>query len=285
MILDDFDSRPGSATSLLRTIIGACLRDLGGAITIGAIIRLMEGLGVAESQARTAVSRVKGKGLLLPGYSLNPDALPMLESGDRRIFTSRQMADGDEWCLISFSIPEHLRSERHQLRRRLSWIGCGTVATGLWICPAFLSDEVDQILGDLGLRRYATLFTATALFTAAAPRFVLGTPQPFGSLADAAASWWDLARLDAMHRRFLAATAPLTALEPTGATAFSAWIHTLDEWRVIPYLDPGLPPTALPVNWPGVASLARFRHLIDRFAGGGLAFASSSAEFAVSPRR
>lgn len=285
MILDDFDSRPGSATSLLRTIIGACLRDLGGEITIGGIIRLMEGVGVAESQARTAVSRVKRKGLLLPGYSLNPDALPMLESGDRRIFTSRQMGDGDAWCLISFSIPENLRSERHQLRRRLSWIGCGTVATGLWISPAFLADEVEQILGDLGLSGFATLFTAAALFTATAPRFTAGAPQPFGSLADATASWWDLARLGAMHRRFLAATDPLLALEPTGATAFSAWIHTLDEWRVIPYLDPGLPPGALPANWPGVASLARFRLLIDRFAGGGLAFASSSAELAVSPRR
>jgi phenylacetic acid degradation operon negative regulatory protein len=293
MILDDFDSRPGSATSLLRTIVGACLRELGGRASIAALIRLLGAVGVSESHARTAVLRVSRKGLLRSGgnadYVLNPGAVPMLKNGDRRIFTFRQMGDGDPWCLISFSIPEALRAERHQLRRQLTWIGCGTVSSALWICPGFLRGEVEGILDELGLRRYATLFETA-------------TPQPAGSLADAVAEWWDLPALEALHRGFLEATggfagseptpvgasmsdvlgptsaAPETAVAEPGVAAFAAWIRTLDEWRVIPYLDPGLPPSALPADWPGFASVARFTELMARFSDAGLKFARSVAD-------
>jgi len=293
MILDDFDSRPGSATSLLRTIVGACLRELGGRVSIAALIRLLGTVGVSEPHARTAVLRVSRKGLLLPGgnadYVLNRGAVPMLENGDRRIFTFRQMGDGDPWCLISFSIPEAHRAERHQLRRQLTWIGCGTVSSALWICPGFLMGEIEGILDELGLRRYATLFETA-------------TPQPAGSLADAVAEWWDLPALEALHRGFLEATAGFAGSEPTpmgapvsdvlgptsaaasetavaepGAAAFAAWIRTLDEWRVIPYLDPGLPPSALPADWPGFASVSRFTELMARFSDAGREFAKSVA--------
>jgi phenylacetic acid degradation operon negative regulatory protein len=43
--------------------------------------------------------------------------------------------------------------------------------------------------------------------------------------------------------------------------AFAAWIRALDEWRVIPYRDPGLPASALPDDWPGAASAALFARL------------------------
>ncbi len=264
MILDDFDSRPGSATSLLRTIVGSYLRELGGRASVAHLIRLLGALGVSEAHARTAVLRVSRKGLLRSngnaGYALNPDAIPMLENGDRRIFTFRQMSDGDPWCLVSFSIPEALRAERHQLRRQLSWIGCGTVSPALWICPGFLTDEVEGVFAELGLRRFATLFETAK-------------PRPAGTLTDAVATWWDLAALESLHRGFLEATAGFAELEPTGSTAFAAWIRTLDEWRLIPYLDPGLPPSVLPADWSGFASVARFAQLSARFADAGRSFA------------
>lgn len=266
-ILDDFDSRPASATSLLRTIVGACVRDLGGEVTVARLILLLGAVGVPEPQARTAVLRVKRKGVLLPavvdgqaGYRVSPAALPMLTSGDRRIFSFRQMGDDDPWCLVSYTIPESLRAERHQLRRRLAWIGCGTVATGLWICPAFLADEADGILTDLGLRPFATMF-------------ITSLPLPADGIADAARRWWDLPRLEALHRDFLNATARFESVDPAGSSGFSAWIHTLDQYRIIPYLDPGLPPAALPADWPGAESVQRFERLILRFATPALRFA------------
>ncbi|WP_168626084.1 PaaX family transcriptional regulator C-terminal domain-containing protein [Cryobacterium sp. BB307] len=266
MILDDFDSRAGSATSLLRTIVGAFLRELGGSIRASDLVRLLDAAGVAGPAARTAISRVKEKGLLLadggaaPGYRLNPDAVPMLERGDRRIFNYRQQGERDPWCLVSYSVPESRRSARHQLRRRLGWIGCGTVADGLWIAPGFLADEVRLILTDLDLQDAATLFTAE---------------RPDG-LGRHALGWWDLDRLAGLHRVFLDATAH-DGSAADEREAFARWTHALDRWRIIPYLDPGLPASVLPVDWPGHQSVERFRELSAALAPKAHAFARRPA--------
>ena len=221
--------------------------------------------------ARSAIARVKSKGLLLPevvnghqGYRVNSDAVPMLESGDRRIFSFRQQREDDAWCLISFSIPESRRDARHQLRRRLGWIGCGTVATGLWICPAHLKGEVLGILDDLDLRDCATLFIA-------------GRPELNRSFADAAAQWWDLDRLRELHDRFLAQNSALVGPASSDAEAFARYIHALDQWRVIPYLDPGLPDSALPEDWPGRSSLDLFGRISRSLAARAHGFARATS--------
>src|SRR5690606_4935936 len=110
---DDFDARPGSATSVVRTIVGLYLRDLGGTITSAELVRLLGAAGVGEAHARTAITRVKGKGLLFadtvdgqPGYALNPAAVPALQRGDRRIYNYRQQGEAEQWCLVSFTVPE-----------------------------------------------------------------------------------------------------------------------------------------------------------------------------------
>ncbi|WP_010204073.1 PaaX family transcriptional regulator [Salinibacterium sp. PAMC 21357] len=271
MILDDFDSRPGSATSLLRTFVGSQLRQLGGWISSAHLVRIMEALGVPANGARSAIARVKSKGLLIPeavdghhGYRVNEEAVPMLESGDRRIFNFRQQREDDQWCLISFSIPESRRDARHQLRRRLGWIGCGTVATGLWICPAVLKDEVLVILDDLDLRDCATLFIA-------------GRPEANRPLVDAVSQWWDLDRLRNLHDRFLDQHSAQVGPAATDSEAFARYILALDQWRVIPYLDPGLPNSALPADWPGQASLELFGRLSRSLAARAHAFARSAA--------
>lgn len=253
MILDDLDARPGSTTSLLRTVVGLYARDLG-AVAVADLVALLGALGVPPAGARSAVSRVKAKGLLAPAtlddgraaYRLAPDAVPMLERGDRRIFTYRQQGDDDPWCLVSYSLPEERRDARHQLRRHLAWIGAGTVADGLWIAPGHLVDEVEQLLVALGVRDAATVFVA-------------GPPRVSGSFADAAARWWDLDRVAALHRAFLARhDGAATAGETTPRDAFARWVRAVDDWRPVPYADPGLPAAALPAGWPGTASVALF---------------------------
>ncbi len=265
MILDDVDSRPGSATSLLRTIVGSYLRGFGGWMSVAQAIRLMGAVGIGAAHTRTALTRVKAKGLLSPervdgvsGYRLNPEAVPMLERGDRRIFSFRQQQDGGQWCLISFSLPESERAARHQLRKRLGWIGCGTVATGLWICPAFLTDEVEEILDDLGLRGAATLF-------------ITETPQTAMPLADAVATWWDLDHLAELHSGFIAEFGGWAPVDDARG-AFHCYIRALDHWRIIPYLDPGLQSAVLPPEWPGFTSIRLFEDLTWALAPRALEF-------------
>ena len=247
-VLDDIDARPGSTASLLRTLIGLYLRPLGGWVSTADLIVLADDLGIPAAQARTGITRLKQKGLLLAerrhavGYRLNPAATTMLERGDRRIFEMREMTDAGSWCLISFSIPESARGVRHQLRRRLHWIGAGVVSSALWICPGHLQDEAWQIVAELDAHPWVTLFQAHSPVMAGTPR-------------EAAAAWWDLDALRAEHLTFRSA---LTALPDD---PFAGYVRLIDSWRVLPYLDPGLPPSMLPEDWPGGASVAEFTRL------------------------
>ncbi|WP_217181094.1 PaaX family transcriptional regulator C-terminal domain-containing protein [Streptomyces sp. AC495_CC817] len=258
VVPDDIDARPGSTASLLRTVVGLYLRELGGWISASALVALAADLGIPEAQARTGVARLKQKGLLLAerqgavGYSLNPAAVPMLERGDRRIFAMREMTDADRWCLVSFSIPESARSVRHQLRRRLQWIGAGVVSAALWICPGHLQGEVEQILDEVGARQWATLFPAE-------------TPSTAGTLQEAARAWWDLDSLRAEHLAFQASLASL----PTAP--FPAYVRLIDVWRVLPYVDPGLPPSMRPDDWPGARSVEEFTRLSSELRAPALA--------------
>jgi phenylacetic acid degradation operon negative regulatory protein len=244
----------------MRTVVGLYLRQIGGWISIANLIELMAQLDVSASASRTAVTRLKSKELLRPravtgvaGYEVNSDAEPLLRGGDRRIFSPRTMTQDDAWCLISFSIPEPRREARHQLRRRLHWIGCGTVAPALWICPDFLRNEVEEILADLELRECATLFRTER-------------PLVGGELKSAIARWWDLDALESIHRRALGELSTLIgAGQATPGEAFARYVRGVDAWRVIPYLDPGLALDLLPDEWPGTRSVQMFGQLASNY--------------------
>jgi phenylacetic acid degradation operon negative regulatory protein len=144
------------------------------------------------------------------------------------------------------------------LRRRLYWIGCGLVSPALWICPDFLADEVEDILDDLDIRKHATLFRAER-------------PRVEGELTAAIAEWWDLEALKGMHHEFLSTITTLMpethdTSETSPAVAFARYIHGVDAWRVIPYVDPGLPAELLPSDWPGAETTRLFKELSERYA-------------------
>lgn len=255
-VLDDTFSRPGSIVSLLRTTIGLYLRQCGGWMPAKSLTDLMEVLDVPVELTRTALTRLKQKGVLKAevkagkkGYVLTDAAEMMFSRGDRRINFPRNMQPDDAWCLISFSVPEAQRERRHQLRRHLSWIGCGTVAPGLWICPNFLREEVNSILRELELQRHAVLFTTR-------------TPEVAGDLREMVSGWWDLDYIADLHREFIAEYgAVATGSVPTNAATFATYVKCIDRWRMIPYVDPGLPASCLPEDWPGGPCIEVFKNI------------------------
>ncbi|MFJ4654260.1 PaaX family transcriptional regulator C-terminal domain-containing protein [Nocardia sp. NPDC088792] len=260
-VLDDIDSRPGSATSLARTVLGAYVRDLGGWIAISDFTTLLSMLDVPEQSTRSAVTRLKSRGVLFSesrngrnGYGLTAEAGAMFERGDPRIYGFRQMAPDDAWRLISFGIPESERAARHQLRRRLTSIGCGIVSAGLWICPDYLTAEAAAIVTTLGLDDYVTTFRATELTVP-------------GTIREAATQWWDLRGLADRYRTFLDHHGHSLDPDgdPDGHAAFTRFVPVLDEWRIIPYIDPGLPAAMLPADWPGGAGLELFAESRRRY--------------------
>lgn len=266
--LDDLEAGSGSSAALLRTMVGSILRPLGGWMSSAGAVELLAALDIPGSTARSALTRLCARGVLVrdtrdgtAGYALTDAAVPMLERGDRRIFADRTPASDDGWCLLSYSIPENHRSRRNRLRRRLESLGCGTVSDGLWIAPGRLADDLRDAVTDLAPGE-AVLFTDAHPDTAALPALV--------------ATWYDLERMRRAHTAFLSRFAA-RPLPTDDREAFARWMRALDEWRVIPYLDPVLPAAALPADWPGAASAALFTRLHLSLAPRALAHARRTA--------
>ncbi|MFD8237492.1 PaaX family transcriptional regulator C-terminal domain-containing protein [Streptomyces sp. NPDC059696] len=64
-------------------------------------------------------------------------------------------------------------------------------------------------------------------------------------------------------------------MEPT-AEAFAGYVRSIDRWRIIPYLDPGLPAAFLPVDWPGAEASALFARIVEALAGPSAQFVRQS---------
>jgi phenylacetic acid degradation operon negative regulatory protein len=249
--------------ALIVTIYGLYARATGGWFSIAALIKLMTELGVEESAVRSAISRLKQRGLLesqrmggSAGYGLSGRGSEILTAGDRRIFRRPRATTDDGWLLAVFSVPEHERARRHALRSRLAWLGFGTVAAGVWIAPGQLADETRDVLAADDLAPYVSLFTAGYL--------------AFGDVRDKVGQWWDLDRLEQLYQAFTDSAAPLLDRwregEDDPGRAFADYVRVLTAWRRLPFLDPGLPPELLPADWDGARAANLFGQLQDRLS-------------------
>ncbi|MFI8448598.1 PaaX family transcriptional regulator [Streptomyces erythrochromogenes] len=251
-------------SSLINTVYGAFLRRLGGWISVADLLTLMAELDVDGPAARSAISRLKKKGVLEPerrgatGYRLSPAAHPVFDEGDRRIFGSLEPAKlGDGWAMAVFSVPESERSYRYQLRTRLTWLGFGNIAPGVWLAPARLLGDARDMLVRLGLSEYVHLFAADY--------------AAFSDLPATVSSWWDFPAIEEQYAGFTDAYAPVAAAlaqrtDTGGAEAFRHYVPMLTQWRRLPYLDPGLPAELLPADWNAVAARQVFQQLNEVLA-------------------
>jgi phenylacetic acid degradation operon negative regulatory protein len=261
---DPSQARGTQPRALIVTIYGLYAREVGGWLSVSALIRLMAELGVEEPAVRSSISRLKRRGILVArkaggtaGYALSDHARGILTEGDRRIFERPRATADDGWLLAVFSIPESERDKRHLLRSRLSWLGFGTVASGVWIAPVHVEPQVRDVLESSNLTEYVNLFRA---------EYVAFRPEP-----DQVASWWDLDGLEHMYEDFVTAYGPVLAhwrrkRRDNDAAAFADYVQVLTHWRRLPYLDPGLAPELLPGDWRGSQAADIFFELNERLA-------------------
>lgn len=250
-------ARPGSA---ILTFYGAFVRRLDGWVAVAHLIELMGEVGLDPQAVRSATSRLKRRGWLVPsrrgtaaGYALSDVARAALTAGDQRIYEAQRPADlADGWALVVFSVPETERSRRHLLRSRLTWLGFGSDAPGVWIGPRRLMPAARGMLLDLGLERYVDLYEAA--YTG------------FGDARQLVERCWDLAELRRRYSAFLVQWEPVLAAaresDPDEGAAFTEYLAALDQWRGLPFLDPGLPSDLLPPGWEGHAASALFHALM-----------------------
>lgn len=275
--------------SLIVTFYGAFGRGSDeGRVPVAALIRLLGAVGVDAPAVRSAVSRLKRRGLLAAvrrggaAYELSDSARVLLDDGDRRIYgrlAGPASAAGDGWLLAVFSVPEAERSKRHLLRSRLAGLGFGQAAPGVWIAPAHVGDEARHTLRRLGLAPYVELFR--------------GAHEGFTPTADSVARWWDLPAIAKLHRGFLDAHEPVlrawtSRYASSGAAAgpeeaYRDYLLALDAWRRLPYADPGLPHAVLPEDWPGGRAAAVFAGLHARLREPAAEFVNGVLRVPVPP--
>ncbi|TQL77356.1 PaaX family transcriptional regulator [Stackebrandtia endophytica] len=243
-----------SPRSLIVTAYGLYARAAGGALPVSGLVRLLATLDIEEQAVRAAVSRLKRRGMLqstrvdgAAGYALTGVGARVLAEGDDRIFRHQPADVSDGWVLCVFSIPESLRAKRHLLRGKLTWLGFGQAAPGVWIAPAATMSATTAMLHRHDLHQYASLFRAD-----------YWGDRP---LAESVTLWWDLPKLATMYRQFVRDHDTDADADP-----LPTWMRAVDDWRRLPFLDPGLPTELLPADWPGIRAATLFHDLELRLA-------------------
>jgi phenylacetic acid degradation operon negative regulatory protein len=246
--------------ALIVTAYGLYARSGGrpagaGWLPVSGLVRLLAELDVDEPAVRSAISRLKRRGVIEPGrregvagYELSAAGREILREGDERIFTPPTARLDDGWLLAVFSVPESERAKRHTLRSRLAALGFGTAAPGVWIAPAHRYPAARAVLDRLDLAPYVDLFRSDYL--------------AFGDLTTAVKHWWDLDAVRDAYDRFLHGwSRPADQRHPHPGRELGDWMRLVTDWRRLPYLDPGLPAELLPVDWPGSRAVDLFHRL------------------------
>ncbi|MGW6456047.1 PaaX family transcriptional regulator [Streptomyces sp. NPDC055078] len=245
--------------SLITDLCLQYLAQLGDWLPSAGYVRLLGDLGVPENSARTGLHRMTKGGFL--GRETRDGVSGYAPTADWRRYMSKRypelLDDHDEpftgWTLLSFSIPESRRADRHVLRSSLARQGFGTVANGLWVRPDSTRAPVAELIEQLGFSEDVHLFTAARY-------------QGSGDLRTFASQCWDLDALDRQYRDFITerqqrdpAGRPAA---PEPRQAFTDLTATHNQWRLIVQADPRLPAEALPADWTGHDARALVENLL-----------------------
>ncbi|WP_166970041.1 PaaX family transcriptional regulator [Brevibacterium atlanticum] len=237
---------------LIITLFGLYARPPRDRIRIAKLVQMMGDLGYDAPGVRSAVSRLKSKGILVAEkfdrqavYSIDPSMAETIDEGDVRIFADTRPDSSGQWALATFTVPESQRSLRHQIRSSLSRLGFGIAGQGVWIAPAANLHEAEVVLRRRGLDDYVDFF--------------VGAYSDEEQLATRIGQWWDLEELNSRFDPFLAAYVPdektwdkwLDEAAATERDAFRMYVPMLTMWRELPYSIPPLPPEFVPSGWNG----------------------------------
>ena len=247
------DSLPVRTQFVFFTLLGDYILPNGGRIWTGDILYLMNLLDISERAVRSTLSRMSRKGWISPEkhgrrsqYTITPRGHALLESGYARIFEPNFTDWEQTWHLVVYSLPEKKRKIRHKLRKQLTWLGFGRLASGTWISPHNRQAELNNLFSELKIEAFVEQFSGVHL-------------GPSSSL-EMAKRCWDLQELETEYQDFVARYAPKyeqylskfnknQCLEPEDCFIQRFWIT--HEFQALPLKDPNLPTELLPPGWIG----------------------------------
>ena len=246
---------PGSARSLLITILGELVWPADGPVWTSTLLKILTGLGVEEQTARQAIARAAASDWLVPerrgrevAWSLSPKLAHIFDAGSSRVYSlSDPFSSWDgRWLALWTTVPATHRSTRRPLYAGLTWAGFGNPAPSLWMSPHIeRAEEVRALIQQLDL----------------APSTVslVGTSGDIGMTdRELVERGWDLGQLQDHYRDLERA---VLRLDPKGGEAvLRAHVRMLSDYRELPRADPQLPEALLP-DWIGRRVARRIEQL------------------------
>jgi phenylacetic acid degradation operon negative regulatory protein len=92
-------------------------------------------------------------------YRLTEHGRRVLGEGRDRIFSLGQQTSWDgTWTLLMYTIPEQKRALRHDLRKRLRFLGFTTLHAATWVAPRDRTSDVRGLLDELTAEEHADVF-------------------------------------------------------------------------------------------------------------------------------
>lgn len=230
---------------LVVTMLGTYVRPFARTVWSGGLVALLGEFGFSDGAARAALTRLVRRELIvrvrsgrLVHYDLTPRCTRLLIEGDGRILSlGRLPADVGPWTVLWHQIPEERRLERTRLGRRLRFLGFGSVQDSVWVAPHDHCSEVAELLDELDVAAFASLFLAS----------VRGGPGLPAMVARA----WDLSGLEERYDAFCVSFSRY--VEPEAPSlgdreAFMVRTRLMHAFRTFAQLDPELPDELAPLS-------------------------------------
>ncbi len=243
------------ARSLVFDLFGDYLRYRGGTVRLRSLVALMGAFDVPEATVRVVVTRMRNEGWLdsarngrETSYALTEASWGLLDEGRARIFERAPGPWDGHWHMVMYSVPETDRALREQLRKKLAWLGFGSLSPSVWVSP---HDRTPAVRLEFGGHAGVVIDAFHARSDGA------------DDDRDMADRCWGLAQLDHDYVELLAHYQPRLADYRAGALrgreALVERMALIHDYRMFPFRDPDLPPELLPAGWSGRIAHEVFR--------------------------
>lgn len=251
--------RAPTPQAVLMTMLGRYRLADNPAISTQGYIEVLARIGMAPQASRLTLSRMTERGLLerlrrgrLAFFRATEVGLTVMRNQEERTFHDHGGAPGPPgaWTILSFTIPESQRKERHLLRRRLAWKGFGLLRDGVWIAPGDHDlAELNDALAEMGIDQHIDAFTAY---------------PKFADVQEMLSRVWELDELAERYAQFLREwDVPDPA--PAATDDLGRDLLLISAWRQLLRETPRLSATHLPSDWPAARCQELFRTLHERY--------------------
>jgi phenylacetic acid degradation operon negative regulatory protein len=247
-----------TARSVVFDLFGDYIRYAGEAIGLAPLCELLAPFGVSPEAARSVMTRLRSEGWFesekdgrTVRYILSPRTIAMLDEGRDRIFHRDTSPWDGRWHLVVYQVPEQQRKVREALRKRLAFLGYGSLAPATWISARDHSAHVSAAIRDLSLPDAKLQITQMVACTAGD-----------GGNEELARRCWQLSEINQQYMEWMSQWSPVIRRgqlsKLTGPEALVTRVNLVRSFRSFPFIDPELPAALLPRPWHGMAAYEAF---------------------------